>query len=388
MEVEHMDKMAAGRGRAVGSSSPPWWRGRRGSSSPSWWQRRRGSGSPLWWQRRRGSGSPLWWQRRELQQRPEIQTLRGLKNRRKRRGFFLFAEGVSCDVMFLQDCHLADMRDVSLFAEEWSNGESVWGVGNAREDGVGILFKGAVKIETSVCVVLRRVLCVDGIWNGVGVRWVNVYAPSVRARRVGFFERLAPILMTNRVVVFGGDFNVVVGGGGGVEAELVKLCGDFGLRDAYVATGERGVGYTWGNSRGARSRIDYIFVSRGVALTGFSVEPLAFSDHSMVGVGLALEQWARGRPRWRFSNRLLEDPAFCSQFRKVYAAWRGTKGLYGEWSVWWEEVKEKIGVFCKGWARKQNRKERERVVERSRELQVLWGRVYGGEGCPQEAGGP
>ena len=265
-----------------------------------------------------------------------------------------------------------------MFSGEWSKGESVWGVGNVREDGVGMLFRGTVKVESSVCVVPGRVLCVDGIWKGVGVRWVNVYAPSVRARRVGFFEGLAPLLMTNRVVVFGGDLNVVVGGGGGGEGELVKLCRDFGLRDAFVATGEEGAGHTWSKSRGARSRLDYIFVSRRVALSGYSAGPVAFTDHSMVGVKLALEGWARGRPRWRFRNTLLEDPAFCRRLRALYGGWRGTRGLYEDWGGWWEDVKGKVGAFCRGWVKEVNRREKKRVVDRARELQTLWGEVYGG----------
>lgn len=42
------------------------------------------------------------------------------------------------DVLFLQECHLENDKDVERFSNEWSSGPSFWGVGNVRADGVGI----------------------------------------------------------------------------------------------------------------------------------------------------------------------------------------------------------------------------------------------------------
>lgn len=53
--------------------------------------------------------------------------------------------------------------------------------------------------------------------------------------------------------------------------------------------GQGGRGYTWGNSRGAKSRLDRIYVSQRWGLNNFTVSPTWVSDHCMVGVVVDVE---------------------------------------------------------------------------------------------------
>lgn len=59
-----------------------------------------------------------------------------------------------------------------------------------RADGVGILFfSWEVTFETSGVIVPGRVIFVDARWRGVDFRFINIYAPSKREEREGFFGK-------------------------------------------------------------------------------------------------------------------------------------------------------------------------------------------------------
>ena len=125
------------------------------------------------------------------------------------------------------------------------------------------------------------------IW-GVKWRFVNVYAPTLPSGRRELFGGLDVILSTIRWLVFGGDFYVSVEGGDFSARALRDLIKRFGLVDAFRALNPADPGYTWGNSRGARSRLDFIFVSEGLRVGAAAVKPMYFSDHSED------QTWGRG----------------------------------------------------------------------------------------------
>lgn len=123
----------------------------------------------------------------------------------RRTAVFISLKRLPFDVLFLQECHLQRYSDVQLFSVGWGLGPSVWGVGNVRADGVGILFySGEFVIESTNVIRPGRVIVADVRWRGVAFRFVNVYAPSKLGEREGFLDDLAPVLFTNRLVVLGG----------------------------------------------------------------------------------------------------------------------------------------------------------------------------------------
>lgn len=67
--------------------------------------------------------------------------VRGMKMVERRAAVYLSVRDLYYDVLFLQECHLENDKDVEFFfSKEWTLGPSFWGVGNVRADGVGILF--------------------------------------------------------------------------------------------------------------------------------------------------------------------------------------------------------------------------------------------------------
>lgn len=254
----------------------------------------------------------------------------------------------------------------------------MWGGGNVNADGVGILFRGwGFDVQSSWEVVAGRMLCVDFAWQGRQFRCVNVYAPSVPGERGGFFDLLRPLLFTNRATFLGGDFNVSVDGpsDGGLGAVVAA----HGLRDAFRVAGDGSDGCTWGNSRGARSRLDYLFVSEWVGVCSFVVCPVWLSDHCLVSATLAAGG-ARRPGLWRLNTSLLEDATFTAALGLLYKGWRAMRVLYNSWGAWWEGTKARIACFCRRWSQERPRKRREAANRWSAELGRLWrGR---GAGCP------
>lgn len=155
-------------------------------------------------------------------------------------------------------------------------------------------------------------------------------------------------------MVLGGDFNVSIDKGQGGELEEVTKV--FGLQDAFRAAGDGGPGYTWWNSRQEASRLDYLFFSKSVKVSGYAVQPMWCSDHGLVGSWVEGEFGQRGRGRWKLNTTYLLDPIFCRVMKELFVGWRNLKGFYQSHSDWWEGVKERVKFFVKNgawhWRRK------------------------------------
>jgi len=89
--------------------------------------------------------------------------VRGIKMLQRRIAVFISLKTLPFDVLFLQECHLQGCNDVQIFSDGWRWGPSVWGVGNVRADGVGILFySGEFMTETTNVIMPGRVIMADG----------------------------------------------------------------------------------------------------------------------------------------------------------------------------------------------------------------------------------
>lgn len=293
--------------------------------------------------------------------------VRGCRQATRRTAIFESLESVSFDMLFLQECHLHSAADATLFSAGWRAGPSVWGVGEGKADGVGILFRSwDFNVGPEVVVVPGRVLSVDGTWRGVTFRAICVYAPTQRGERKGFFSALEPLLCTNKILFLGGDLNVNLG----KERDLQSMLTSVGLVDSGKGCGEGVV--TWRNSRGDASRLDYIMVSRRVRVVSYRVCPFWASDHCLVKVVGEVRGVARGPGLWRFNISYLQDQVFQDAFRRLYMGWQSLKVLYSTLAEWWESTKGKVARFCQWWGRKVSREEREKTAQWSRALQTSW----------------
>lgn len=297
--------------------------------------------------------------------------VRGLRQPLKRAAVFVSLRSVACDVLFLQECHLCCEGDSILFSKGWDVGPSVWGVGEGKGDGVGILFRSHEwEVEDVVGVVPGRVICVDGRWRGIKFRAIGVYAPCRVGNRQGFFRQLEPLLYTNRLVLIGGDFNVDIEGEGG--SELAQVMAGAGLVDMYRAFEPDTPGHTWKNSRGHSSRLDLLFVADTAKVQTCLLMPFWASDHCLVMGSVQVEGGLRGRGAWRLNQTMLRDPSFCTVFRQLYTGWRQLRTVYDTWAEWWEDTKKRVAIFCRQWGRDMAVRKRSKALRLSRVLCHAW----------------
>lgn len=182
---------------------------------------------------------------------------------------------------------------------------------------------------------------------------------------------------TNRYIIMGGDFNVSLDNLGKKDdtefsgAFLLKAIKNYHLQDAYRKINKTDLGFTWGNTRGHRSRLDYFLVSQSIKITGFRVLPCWCSDHEMVVVTTRENEAQIGKGYWRMNLKLLEDTQFLEELKEYYKLWQEFKKGYNTSLEWWEECKRNIAGFCVIYSGKKRRQERKDVWRDNKKLQKL-----------------
>ncbi|KAJ8402876.1 hypothetical protein AAFF_G00361900 [Aldrovandia affinis] len=314
--------------------------------------------------------------------------VRGLRDPTKRAAVFAFLGAMRGDIFLLQEAHLRDEEDAAALSREWVWGPSGWSVGSVHSDGVGILFRGpSFVVEEVVVLVAGRVMYTDFLFSGVKFRVVNVYAPAQRGRRLEVFRDLPGCLSTTRSLILGGDFNVRLdgrdgAGEGGTDYSaraLAEVVRDFSLVDAYRASHPSDAGFTWRNSRGAASRLDYIFVGGGQSGMKCVLLPSWASDHDMLRVSLPADGPKWGPGFWRLNTSLLGSGAFVKAFTRCYSTVRALRPLYTSVVEWWEAAKSRFASFCRLHAVGARRRDGAEVTKWTEALAYLHGRLNRGE---------
>ncbi|KAJ8358049.1 hypothetical protein AAFF_G00040970 [Aldrovandia affinis] len=168
---------------------------------------------------------------------------------------------------------------------------------------------------------------------------VSAFTREWGGRRLEVIRELPGCLSTSRSLILGGDFNICLdvgrggarAGEGGVDYSaraLEGVVGDFGLTDAFRTVHPRDAGYTWRNSRGFASRLDYIFVGGGICGMKCVLLPSWASDHDMLQVSLPTDGPKWGSGFWRLNTLLLEAEAFKAVFTSFYRSARAMRPMY------------------------------------------------------------
>ena len=319
--------------------------------------------------------------------------VRGLRDQVKRRALFASFAEVKGDVFLIQEVHLRDSGDVGLFSQEWKWGPSAWSVGNVHADGLGILVKGwKWTIRESVDIVAGRAMFVDLEVDSARFRVINVYGPTRSGRRLEVFRELTASLNTTRRIILAGDFNVSLDGGGtgsgGVDYSaraLAEVVRDYALVDIFRAVHPGAPGFTWRNSRGAASRLDYVFVGKETGGVTCDLMPSWASDHDMLRVSVpgGGVQWGAGF--WRLNVSLLSSRAFKRAFRGFYSSVRALRCLYPTVVEWWEAAKARFARFCLSYSVAQRRRERAEVRRWLDVLAYMHGQLNNGRAVRWEA---
>ncbi|KAJ8361699.1 hypothetical protein AAFF_G00430900 [Aldrovandia affinis] len=171
-------------------------------------------------------------------------------------------------------------------------------------------------------------------------------------------------------------------GEGGVDYSaraLEGVVGDFGLTDAFRTVHPGDAGYTWRNSRGFASRLDYIFVGGGICGMKCVLLPSWASDHDMLQVSLPTDGPKWGSGFWRLNTLLLEAEAFKAVFTSFYRSVRAMRPMYASVVEWWEAAKCRLAKFCRRFAAAARRRDRAGVAKVSADLSYLHGCFNRGE---------
>lgn len=169
---------------------------------------------------------------------------------------------------FLQECSIPYLTSYLRYSKWWTQGPSVWSGGNDnKSSGVAILFKSNdFNISEVIEVVPGRVLCVDSLFKGNNIRFINVYASPLKNERMENLSAIPFYLAISKPIVLEGDFNCVTEVSDRIGAMNIKLDKTSKLLEDMVKTaGMIDVGkqvgnkaFTWSNASGTlTSRIDF-----------------------------------------------------------------------------------------------------------------------------------
>uniref|UniRef100_W5MP75 Reverse transcriptase domain-containing protein n=1 Tax=Lepisosteus oculatus TaxID=7918 RepID=W5MP75_LEPOC len=186
-------------------------------------------------------------------------------------------------------------------------------------------------------------LSVDLSFGKCNFRVVRVCAPAVGSMRADFFKELFPLCATNRFLVIGGDFDVdLINKEEAGAKQLRTLLTCFNLVDSAVRFQAKGVVPTWRNTAAVAKRLEYVFVSREVAVGGVTTHPACLSDHDIVEVDLSLARGMYGKGVWRMNVEVLEEREYVDRMSLNLNRWREERQQRVSTLDWWEQIKRKI----------------------------------------------
>ncbi|KAJ8017399.1 hypothetical protein HOLleu_45230 [Holothuria leucospilota] len=123
---------------------------------------------------------------------------------------------------------------------------------------------------------------------------------------------------------------------------LRELISSFNLLDGYRIINHCNPGLTWFRSNSS-SRLDRIYVSRGMKVLRSETIRLPYSDHNPVFVDfepIIGDSIRKGY--WKYNVSLNTDEDFCNDLRFHYQLWKTLKPGFPSLSEWWEEVKNRV----------------------------------------------
>ena len=197
----------------------------------------------------------------------------------------------------------------------------------------------------------------------------NVYGPNVDTPT--FYQTVISmfdLFDTYDAVLIGGDFNLVLdpkldrNGSLFNHSKSKEILEEYmertALCDIWRICHPEERRYTWhkwsNQHRPTCSRIDMLLAP--VALIDIieksDIEIGCLTDHSMVTMTMALDQYVRGPGVWKFNNLLLNDRKFCEKIND-FIPWIASKCDNMNPNDRWETIMMETGRMCKRYAKKQ-----------------------------------
>lgn len=188
--------------------------------------------------------------------------VKGMQDNAKRAEVLHYLKRQNCDILFLQETHVASQAEMSAWEKEWK-GKAFWSCCSSNGRGVAILFHPSLDFSVNRMrqVTDGRVLNIQINLDNTPIQLVNVYASNDSAERVQFFENLWNYSCAGLPTIIGGDFNCVADlhldkwGGNpqllkpGAQA-LHSFTDTFNNVDVYRHLNKQGQEVTWTDTRG------------------------------------------------------------------------------------------------------------------------------------------
>ena len=299
--------------------------------------------------------------------------MRGIANETKRRTLFDFYR-LRSDILCIQETHCTrELQDI--WRNEWG-GNVFYSNGTSNSKGVAVLINRGfycdyINHHTDS---KGRMICVNLKIDGECVSVINVYAPNKdNVKFVSEMEELYLNANGHKVVV--GDFNVALNCemdrhgtqtnnnkmGKALEAFLDQNY----LVDIWRLRNPDEKQFTWmkitqGNLKA--SRIDYIFVSRGIdqLVKNVMFLPGIMTDHRACQATIEIVKSDRGAGYWKFNNSLLEDEEICQQIENEICKTIESNSHKNSIQRW-EQIKNRAAKCVKNCARKKSNEEKELI---------------------------
>ena len=275
--------------------------------------------------------------------------IRGISAQRKQNFLWDFIIQNRLDILCLQEVNVLQMEP------KYPEFDVITNANDKR--GTAIIFKKTLNLKATHKSPEGRVIRAEFEHFVI----VNVYAfpHNYKAEtHKNFFNFTLPQYFrpSEERIVLLGDFNATIDkvDGGHISAPLKHLILGMKLKDAYTNVNRGKRTFTF-KARGGQSRIDRIYVARGVTerLRKCDVIPYAESDHDAVvaevdfqfpiNEGQKTKQYASAY--WKLNTSHLKDPEFIENFADFYEFCKEKKDLFDSPLEWWDYIKRNIKNF-------------------------------------------
>lgn len=188
------------------------------------------------------------------------------------------------------------------------------------------------------------------------MRLINVYGPQTVTERKKLWGLIKPMLFTQKLIIFGGDFNNVLCEGDRSyknyklqfdEVFLKKAISQASLIDAHMTVNPGVKNFTY--MRGdAGSRIDRFYLSELFLLVKEKNLPVCFTDHACIFVSIRFKKFSpRGRGIWRNNASLFSSPEVRKEISNALSDMISLRFMFNSVGEWWDNVKKDLrSILC------------------------------------------
>ncbi len=284
---------------------------------------------------------------------------RGLKDKVKRKGIFLFCKGQKTHFVFLQETHSTE-EDAAFWKMQWGD-TILFSHGSSRSAGVAIRLNNCPgKVVTSKSDAHGHWLTAVVNCEGIFVILVNVYGYNSSGQNKILLSNITEALtqikskFQTNLVLIGGDFNLVPdewldrSPSSYTSHHFNNIIQDFchlnSLSDIWRVKHPNASQFSWVKPNGSsKSRIDFWLIAEEYSelATNVSISAAPLTDHCLISLTLTpVIKHAIRKDYWKFNAELLKDKVYCSQIRNLVSEIKNDFSLRSS-GIKWEYFKFK-----------------------------------------------